>query len=89
MYKALKEFREVEAAAKKLRESGATPSMETTCETLASTGSGPEPEGSTAEVRLPLPRRSVPISPPMVPFSTLRVLEEAPGGVEFAEMALC
>ena len=89
MYKALKEFKEVEAAAKKLRESDATPLMETTCDQLASNGSGPESEYPTAEVRPPLPRRSLPKSPLTVPISTLRVVEEAPVAVEFAEMANC
>ena len=40
MYKALKEFREVEAAAQKLRDSEATPSMETTCEISLGPDSG-------------------------------------------------
>jgi hypothetical protein len=89
MYKALKEFKEVEAAAKKLRESDATPFTSTTCEPLALNGSEPEPGYPTAEVKPPLPRRSLPISPLTVPFSTLRVVEEAPVAIEFAEMANC
>jgi hypothetical protein len=89
MYKALKEFKEVEAAASKLRESDAAYSTESTCEPLALNGSGPEPGYPTAEVRPPLPRRSMPISPLTVPFSTLRVVEEAPVAVESAEMANC
>ena len=89
MYKALKEFKEVEAAAKKLGESGATPLVETTCESLASFGSELELEEPKAEVKPPLPRRSLPKSPLTVPFSTLRVVEEAPVAVEFAEMANC
>jgi hypothetical protein len=89
MYKALKEFKEVEDAAKKLRESDATSLKETTCEPLALNGSGPEPGYPTAEVKPPLPRRSLPKSPLTVPISTLRVVEEAPVAVEFAEMANC
>ena len=89
MYKALKEFKEVEAAASKLRDSGATLLMETTCENLALNGSELELEEPRAEVRAPLPRRSLPPTPFTVPISTLRVLEEAPVAVEFAEMANC
>jgi hypothetical protein len=89
MYKALKEFKEVEAAAKKLRESDATHLAATTCEPLALNGSEPEPGYQTAEVKPPLPRRSLPKSPLTVPISTLRVVEEAPVAVEFAEMANC
>ena len=89
MYKALKEFKEVEAAAQKPRESGATHSIETTCENLALNGSELELEETKAEVRPPLHRRSLPPTPFTVPISTLRVLEEAPVVAEFAEMANC
>ena len=89
LYKALKEFKEVEAAALQHRESGATPLMKATCDNWALNESGLELESPADEVRPPLPRRSLPPTPFTVPISTLRVLEEAPVVAEFAEMANC